>query len=150
MIRRRRIASATAVVAAAVMIPLLPAVATAPVADGVYKGRIADAPQGQDKVTFTVTRHGRSVTGMRVGPWALSVECGSGGDPPIQSSKPAPIRDEKFTASVVYRADDGSVIARTTVTGTFLSRGREKGVVTTVMESGNCPAHSLAYTTRLR
>ncbi|ABL84027.1 MULTISPECIES: hypothetical protein [unclassified Nocardioides] len=150
MIRRPRLVSATAAVAAAVMIPLLPAVAAAPVADGVYKGRIADAPEGQDKVSFTVTRHGRSVTGMRVGPWALSAECGSGGDPPIQSSKAAPIRDEKFTAHIVYRADDDSVIARATVTGKFLSRGREKGVVTTVMESENCPAHALAYTTRLR
>jgi len=150
MIRRPRLLSATAALAAAVMIPLVPAVAAAPVADGIYKGHVAGAPDGQNKVTFTVTRHGRSVTDMRVGPWALSVECGSGGDAPIQSSKPARIRDQKFTAHVVYRANDDSLIARTTVTGKFLTRGREKGVVTTVMESTNCPTHSLPYTTRLR
>lgn len=150
MIRRPRLTTAIAVIAAVLVIPLLPAAAAAPVAGADYKGRIAGAPTGENKVTFTVSARGKSVTDMRVGPWVLTLECGSGGDPPSQTSKPAPIRNDKFTAHVVYRAPDDTVVARATVTGKFLRDGKEKGVVTAVLETGNCPSHSLPYTTHAK
>lgn len=146
MLRGPRLVTTTVAIVAVGVLPLLPAAAAPPVAGADYRGHIAGAPADQAKVTFTVSDHGTSVRTVRVGPWPMSLECGSGGDhPPAQSSKPARIKKDGFTAHVVYRADDGTVVARTTVTGRFLRKGREKGVVTTVIVGANCPSHSLGY-----
>ncbi len=151
MMRSPRLVRMTAAAAAVLVIPLLPAAAAAPVAGPVagadYQGRIAGAPNSESHVTFTVSDDGKSVIGTNVGPYPMTLECGSGGDPPLQSSKPAKIRNDRFTAHVVYRAEDNSLVGRATVTGKFLRKGKEKGVVTTVVAATpNCPSHSLDYT----
>ena len=128
MLRRTRLVSLAAAAAAALVLPLVPAAAAPPVAGADYKGHVIDAPKTFNKVTFTVSKKGTSVKTMRVGPYPLN-SCGSGGDPPTQSSKPAPIKNGRFTAHVVYSAGN-TVISRATVTGRFLRNGREKGVVT--------------------
>lgn len=145
MLRSSRIVTVGAGVAAAAVLFVVPAVATPPEAGATYKGHIAGAPSSQDAVTFVVSKNGDWVRRMRVGPWPLSGSCGSGGDMPSQSAKPAPIKKGKFTAHVVYKTDGGDVMARAKVTGTFLRNGKEKGVVTTHRLSDSC-VQSLPYT----
>jgi hypothetical protein len=109
--------------------PAAPAAAVPAKAGETYVGQVEDAPATQDAVTFHVSKNGTWVRKLRVGPWPLSGSCGSGGDaPPEQSAEPARIKHGKFTAHVVYRTD-GEVVSRATVTGTFLRKGKEKGVV---------------------
>ena len=85
---------------------------------------------------------------LSVGPYVLRASCGSGGEPPAQSSKPAPIKNGKFTAKVVYRNGD-EVVARATVTGRFLRHGKEKGTVTAV-SLGDAPCEqSMPYRTHV-
>ena len=79
-------------------------------------------------MAFTVSKGGAWVTHLRVGPAPMTLSCGSGGEPPPQSSSAARIRNGRFTAHVVY-SDGQDVVARSTVTGTFLRQGKEKGVV---------------------
>ena len=144
ILRSSRIATVSAGVAAAVVLSLLPAAATPPRPGATYKGHIASAASSQDVVTFVVSKNGHWVRKMRVGPYELSGSCGQGGPPPNQSSKPAPIKRGKFTAHVVY-SGGGDVIARATVTGTFLRKGKEKGVVTGHRFEDSCVV-SLPYT----
>lgn len=149
MLRSSRIVAASTGVAAALVLSILPATATPPRPGATYKGDIVGAPTSQDAVTFHVSDNGKWVRRMRVGPYPLSLSCGQGGDPPIQSSRPAPIKLGKFTAHVLYKDDAGDVIARATVTGTFLRRGREKGVVSTHRLEDSC-YQSLPYTAHAR
>jgi hypothetical protein len=144
MLRSSRIVTVSAAVATAIVLSVLPAAATPPRAGATYTGHIASAPSSQNKVTFHVSANGHWVRRMHVGPYELSGSCGQGGPPPNQSSKPAAIKRGKFTAHVVYTAG-GDVVARATVTGTFLRRGREKGVVTAHRYSDSCVV-SLPYT----
>lgn len=143
MFRGSRIVTVSASVALAVVLSVLPAAAIPPEAGATYKGHIVGAPSSQDAVTFVVSKNGNWVRKMRVGPWPLTGSCGSGGDMPSQSAKPARIKKGKFTAHVAYRGD-GEVIARATVTGTFLRKGKEKGVVTSRRFSDSCVV-SLPY-----
>jgi hypothetical protein len=145
MLRSSRIMTVSAAVAMAIVLSILPAAATPPRAGATYTGHIANAPSSQNKVTFHVSPNGHWVRRMHVGPYPLSLGCGQGGPPPNQSSQPAAIKMGKFTAHVVYTGG-GKVVARATVTGTFLRRGREKGVVTTHRYSDSC-VQSLPYTT---
>jgi len=144
MLRSSRIMTVSAAVATAIVLSVLPAAATPPRAGATYTGHIASAPSSQDAVHFVVSKNGHWVRGMRVGPYELSGSCGQGGPPPSQSSKPARIKRGKFTAHVVYRGG-GDVTARATVTGTFLRKGKEKGVVTAHRFSDSCVV-SLTYT----
>lgn len=146
MFRGSRIATVSAGVAAALVFSVLPAAAVPPEAGATYKGQIEGAAGTQDSVTFHVSKNGNWVRRMRVGPYPLSGSCGSGGDAPNQSAEPARIKKGKFTAHVVYRAD-GAVVARATVTGTFLREGKEKGVVSAHRLSDSCDV-SLPYRTR--
>ena len=151
MFRGSRIVTVSAGVAAAVVLsalpalPALPAAAIPPKAGATYKGHIASAPSSQSAVTFVVSKNGNWVRRMRVGPYPLTGSCGSGGDIPTQTTKPARIKGGKFTAHVVYWGD-AEVIARAKVTGTFLRRGKEKGVVTSRRLSDSCVV-SLPYRT---
>ena len=147
MMRISRVAGAGVAVVAALALSTPPAAATAPVAGATYHGHVADAPSTENAVTFTVSRDGARVEHLRVGPYPMTLSCGSGGDPPRQSAGPAVITRGKFTAHVVYRNGD-QVIARAKVTGTFLRRGKEKGVVDShIVGHPNCN-FSLPYTTR--
>lgn len=147
MLRSSRIATVGAGVAAALVLSVVPATAVPPRSGATYSGHVAGAPSSQDAVTFVVSDNGKWVRRMHVGPWPLSGSCGSGGDRPHQSAQPAHIRKGTFTAHVVYRTDAGDVMARATVTGTFLRNGREKGVVSTHRISDSCDT-SLPYTTQ--
>jgi hypothetical protein len=148
MLRSSRITTVSAAVATAIVLSVLPAAATPPRAGATYTGRIADAPSSQSAVTFHVSPNGHWVRRMHVGTYPLTGSCGQGGPAPDQSSQPAAIKMGKFTAHVVYTGG-GQVIARATVTGTFLRRGREKGVVTTHRYSDSCVV-SLPYTTHVK
>jgi hypothetical protein len=135
-----RIVAGCAAVAAIVglSLPAVPAVATPPVAGAHYKGMVVGGDPEMDTITFTVSADGDHVTKTRAGQWPITT-CGTGGPPPAQSSKPARIKDGKFTAHVVFRVD-GEPQARATVKGTFLRHGKERGTVKTVLVGGNCNA----------
>jgi hypothetical protein len=136
-------------VAAVVGTSVVPTVATPPQTGATYQGQIIGAPTGQDAVTFTVNKRGTSVRKLSVGPYVLRASCGSGGEPPAQSAKPAPIKNGKFTAKVVYRSETGDVVARAKVTGTFLRHGREKGTVTAVSLGADACEQSMPYRTHV-
>lgn len=125
MLRRTRLLSPTAAAAAALMLPLVPAAAAPPVAGADYKGHVSGGGTETNKIAFTVSKKGTSVRTMRIGPFPGDA-CGSGGDQPTQSSKPAPIKNGKFTAHIVYRVGD-TVMSKATVTGKFLREGKAKG-----------------------
>lgn len=145
MFRGPGIVTCCAGVAAAVVLSLVPAVAVPPEAGATYQGQIATAPSSQDAVSFVVSKNGNWVRKLRVGPWPLTGSCGTGGDLPDQSAKPARIKKGEFTAHVVY-SGDGVVIARATITGRFLRKGKEKGVVSSHRISDSCDV-SLPYRT---
>ena len=100
------------------------AFAANPVKGAKYSGHMTAGPT--TRVTFKVSASGRKVVGMRVKP-AFPNKCGGGGPPPPETSKPARIKDGRFTARVEEHLISG--VARATVTGTFLRGGREKGVI---------------------
>jgi hypothetical protein len=126
----------------------VPTVATPPRDGASYQSQIVGAPSGQDSISFTVNRRGTSVRKLSVGPYVLRASCGSGGEPPAQSAKPAPIKNGRFTATVVYRNGD-EVVARAKVTGTFRRHGKEKGTVTTDTVGGNQCHQSMPYRTHV-
>ena len=146
MLRASRMSAVAVAVAAVVGTSVVPTMATPPQAGATYQGQVIGAPDGQDAISFTVNGRGTSVRNLSVGPYVLRASCGSGGEPPAQSSKPAPIKHGKFTAKVVYRAG-GDVVARATVTGTFLRHGKEKGTVTTDSVGANQCHQSMPYRT---
>lgn len=125
MFRGPGIVTGCAGVVAAVVLSVVPAVAVPPETGATYKGQIETAPSSQDAVTFVVSKNGNWVRKLRVGPWPLTVSCGSGGDLPDQSAKPARIKKGKLTAHVVY-SGDGVVIARATITGRSCARARRR------------------------
>lgn len=146
-----RVVTVCAGVTAAVVMSILPATAISPAVDAppkagaTYKGYIVNAPESQRAVRFVVSNNGNWVRKMRLGAYPVTGSCGSGGDVPTQTTKPARIKDGKFTAHVVYWAD-GDAFAKATVTGTFLRGGKEKGVVTSHRFVDSCVV-SLPYRT---
>lgn len=139
MIRSSRMVTVAAGVAAAVVLPVLPAAATPPRPGVTYKGHVVGAPDSERAVSFVVSKNGHWVRKMRVGPYELSGSCGQGGPPPHLSSKPAHINKKgKFTAHVAYRGENGKVGAKATVKGKFLRKGKAKGVVTTLRFGDSC------------
>jgi hypothetical protein len=101
------------------------AFAAAPVKGAKYSGHLKG--QGSTTtVTFRVSASGKKVIGMRVKPY-IPNRCGSGGPPPPQTSKPAKIKNGRFTATVKAQIPEG--VWSATVTGKFLSGGKEQGVV---------------------
>lgn len=152
MTRASRMAGVAVAIAAVVgssVVPSVATVATPPQAGATYQGKIIGAPDGQESVSFIVTRRGTSVRNLKVGPYVLRASCGSGGEPPAQSAKTVPIRNGKFTAKVVYRSDTGDVVARAKVTGTFLRHGKEKGTVTAVSLGSDPCEQSMPYRTHV-
>jgi hypothetical protein len=119
------------------------AFAAAPVKGAKYSGHL----KGQDTtVTFRVSASGKKVIGMRVKPY-IPNSCGSGGPPPPQTSKPAKIKNGRFTATVKAQIPDG--VWSATVTGKFLSGGKEQGMVKASPRPGEpskC-GQKIAYTT---
>jgi hypothetical protein len=104
------------------------AFAAAPVKGAKYSGHLK-GQKGQGStttVTFKVSASGKKVIGMRVKPY-IPNRCGSGGPPPPQTSKPAKIKNGRFTATVKAQIPEG--VWSATVTGKFLSGGKEQGVV---------------------
>ncbi|WP_395693087.1 hypothetical protein [Nocardioides sp.] len=152
MVRTSRAAGAGLAVLALSTLSLVPAAAVAPagpVAGAVYHGRVAGAPTTEGAVSFRVTKSGARVAAVRVGPYPLTLSCGSGGDPPHQTSQPVPIRHGAFTARIAYSGDDGVVGARATVTGVFLRNGRAKGTVSSHVVGRTDCDFSLPYTARV-
>jgi len=146
MRRSSRIVGVAAAVAAAAVMSIQPAAATPPRAGAIYKGHVANRGTSPPVVKFKVSKSGAWVKNMYVGPYPLNT-CGSGGSPPSQSSDPARIKNGKFTAHIAYRGG-GKVIAKATVSGTFLRHGKEKGVVIgTLVGMPQCRG-SFDYTTR--
>ncbi|GAA1155544.1 hypothetical protein [Nocardioides aquiterrae] len=131
MYRRSRVAGVSVAAVAALVCSVLPAAASAPApeAGAAYQGHISGTSPSQDSVTFKVSEDGNRVVDLEIGPYPTD-GCGSGGDVPDQSSEPARIRHGRFTAHVVFSGEPG-IVARSTVTGTFLRHGKEKGKVTT-------------------
>jgi hypothetical protein len=125
MLGRTRRVSLTAAAAAVLVLPLVPAAAAPPVAGADYQGHVSGGGTQTNRVSFTVSKNGTSVRTMRIGPFPGD-SCGSGGDRPAQSSRPAAIRHGRFTAHIVYR-DGDRVVSRATVTGKFLKGGKAAG-----------------------
>ena len=149
MSRGSRVLTVVAIVVTALALSFVPAASVAPVAGATYEGQVTGAPQSENAVSFTVSENGRWVTHLRVGEYPMTLGCGSGGDPPEQSSHAVRIRHGAVTAQVVYKAGE-DVVNRTTVTGTFLRRGKEKGVVASHIVGTPASAWPRPYTTHAR
>jgi hypothetical protein len=100
-------------------------------------------------VTFTVNKSKTKVTKLRLVPFVAN-KCGSGGPPPKETSKPAKIKNGKFTGLVKELASDGSVLAKGKVKGTFKAGGKVTGSVNdTLPKLPHCNA-TLQFTAKVK
>lgn len=121
------------------------ALAASPVKGAKYSGRVKVS--ATLTVSFKVSGSGKNVTSLRVSP-SLPNTCGYGGPPPTASSKPARIKQGKFTAKITEKASSGTVIGTAKVTGTFLAKGKEKGTVKTNLPNAKSCNGSFTYSTK--
>lgn len=131
-------ATVVALIAAAI------AFAASPVKGAKYAGHLKVA--SSEKVTFKVSPSGTMVTSVRVKPY-LPNKCGNGGTPPPEVSKPAKIKNGKFSAVVKAELSNGLVSGMVTVTGKFLPGGKERGVVKAPLPGAPECAGNFPYTT---
>jgi hypothetical protein len=95
-----------------------------------------------------VSASGKKVIGVKVLP-AIPDRCGSsGGTLPLQVSKPARIKNGKFSALVEEKLGNGAVSGTATVTGKFLAGGKEMGVVKNPLPGAKECAGNFAYTAK--
>jgi major membrane immunogen (membrane-anchored lipoprotein) len=100
-------------------------------------------------VTFTVNKSKTKVTKLRLVPFVAN-KCGSGGPPPKENSKPAKIKNGKFTGTVKEFDTSGSLVAKGKVTGTFKAGGKVKGSVKdTLPKFPHCNA-TLQFTAKVK
>jgi hypothetical protein len=121
------------------------AFAAGPVKGSKYSGRINVT--ATSTVSFKVSGSGNRITSLKVSP-SLPYSCGHGGPPPTDTSKPAKIKDGKFTAKITEKAGNGTVIATAKVTGKFLAKGKEKGAINTNLPNAKSCNGTFAYSTK--
>jgi hypothetical protein len=144
--RLGRIAALTVVAAAVIAAFAALALAASPVSGAKYAGHLKLS--SADTVTFRVSASGKKVIGVKVLP-AIPNHCGSGGGTlPLQVSKPAKIKNGKFSAVIEERLKNGAVSGTATVTGRFLAGGKEKGVVENPLPGAKECAGNFAYTAK--
>jgi hypothetical protein len=122
------------------------AFAASPVSGAKYSGHLKLS--SADTVTFKVSASGKKVIGVKVMP-AIPNRCGSsGGTLPLQVSKPAKIKNGKFSALVEEKLSNGAVSGTATVTGKFLRGGKETGVVENPLPGAEECAGNFPYTAK--
>jgi hypothetical protein len=121
------------------------ALAASPVSGARYSGHLKLS--SALTVTFKVSASGKKVTGVKVSP-EIPNRCGSAGTPPPQVSRPATIKNGKFSALVEERLSNGAVSGTATVTGKFLPGGKEMGVVKNPLPGAKECAGNFAYTAK--
>ena len=141
----RRLTGPAALALAATIASAGIALAAGPVKGARYSGKVKVT--ATLTVAFKVSKSGQRVTSLKVSP-VLPNTCGYGGPlVPKQSSKPATIKNGRFTAKVTAKSTSGVVIGSATVTGRFLAHGKEAGTIKT----GAKPcAGTFAYTTKAK
>ena len=145
--RKRRLIRAlglTALTAFAVGATLAVAFAAAPVKGAKYSGHLKVSTS--ETVSFKVSASGKKVVGVKVKPF-IPNKCGSGGTPPPEVSKPAKIKNGKFTVVIKEELSNGLVSGEATVTGKFLSGGKEKGLVKNPLPGARECGGNFPYTT---
>ena len=121
------------------------ALAASPVKGAKYSGRVKVS--ATLTVSFKVSGSGKKITSLKVSP-SLPNTCGYGGPLPTDTSKPAKIKDGKFTAKITEKASSGTVIGTAKVTGKFLAKGKEKGTITTSLPNAKSCNGSFTYSTK--
>lgn len=122
------------------------ALAASPVSGAKYSGHLKLS--SADTVTFKVSASGKKVIGVKVMP-EIPNHCGSaGGTLPLQVSKPAKIKNGKFSAVVEETLSNGAVSGTATVTGKFLSGGKEMGMVKNPLPGAKECAGNFPYTAK--
>jgi hypothetical protein len=145
--RRGKLASSATLGVATILAAVSIALAANPVKGAKYSGRVNAT--ANFTVSFKVSRSGKKVTAMKVKP-SLPLSCSSGGPPPPQTSKPATIKDGKFTARVTETASSGTVIATAKITGKFLAKGKEKGNINVTLPNAKSCNGSFSYSTKVK
>ena len=74
-------------------------------------------------VSFRVSKTGKKIKGLRITP-TIPNSCGYGGPVPTETSKPSPIADGKFQATVKLSSGE-----KAKVHGKFVSHHRERGTI---------------------
>jgi hypothetical protein len=143
--RRGNLIGSIALAVAAVVALAGIAYAAAPVKGARYSGSVNGT--ATLKVTFKVSRSGKKVTSLDVRP-SLPNSCGYGGPEPTHASKPAKVKHGKFTGKITEKASNGKVIATATVTGKFLTGGKEKGTINSVLPSATSCDGNFTYSTK--
>jgi hypothetical protein len=144
--RLGRIVALAGTATVAIVVLATVAFAASPVGGAKYSGHLSSS--SADTVTFKVSPSGKKVIGVKVLP-EVPNRCGSGGGtPPPQVSKPATIRNGKFSALVEERLSNGAVSGTATVTGKFLPGGKEKGVVENPLPGAKECAGNFPYTAK--
>jgi hypothetical protein len=121
------------------------ALAAGPVKGSEYKGTVSGATT--EKVSFKVSAPGTKVTNVRVTPFVPN-KCGSGGASPAETSKPAVIKNGKFSAKLTEETGSGLVSGTATVTGKFLAGGKVKGLVMNPLPGAKECAGNFPYTAK--
>jgi hypothetical protein len=106
---------------------------------GLYKGALA-APRTAFTIAFNVSKNGKQVTGLKIN--NLPIYCSGGGPTEPMSFKNATIsKSFSFESTAVQTIKSGSLKgqkgATLTLTGTFRSRRRESGQVTTAFPTSD-------------
>jgi hypothetical protein len=137
--------ASTALALAAILALAGIAFAAAPVKGSKYSGPVNVT--ATLTVSFKVSGSGKRVSSLKVSP-SLPNSCGYGGPPPAETSKPAKIKDGKFTAKITEKATNGTVITTAKVTGKFLAKGKEKGTINTNLPNAKSCNGTFAYSTK--
>jgi hypothetical protein len=146
----RRHGSFTGLVAlagAAILSTVGIAVAAGPVKGAKYSGRV-NVPASLT-VSFKVARSGKRITALKVSP-SLPNSCGHGGPLPTQTSKSARIEHGKFAARITEKASNGTVIETANVTGKFLAKSKERGIIEASLPNAKSCNGSFSYSTRVK
>jgi hypothetical protein len=147
---RRRRPVATLCATALLLAFAATAAATAPVKGGAYKGALIGV-RSYIKVSFKVSKSGKTVTGLRT--TDLPFYCSGGGRAvPITFKKATISKSGTFTSTgkdiVSVGPLKGHVAATLTITGRFLPRRRESGTIKTVFVTAHACDGSSSYSTK--
>lgn len=143
---KARLGKVAALAALATVVLAAVALAASPVGGAKYSGHLKLS--SADTVTFKVSASGKKVIGVKVQP-AIPNRCGSsGGTLPLQVSKPAKVKNGKFSALVEEKLSNGAVSGTATVTGRFLPGGKETGVVKNPLPGAKECAGNFPYTAK--
>jgi hypothetical protein len=107
-----------------------------------YSGDVQNTPSLT--VSFRVSKTGEKIKGLRIKP-TIPNACGYGGPLPSESSKPAPITNGRFVATVKLRTG-----AEAKVHGKFVRHHRERGTIESINPASPSCDGTFRYSTKPR